>query len=79
MLTPVAITRLEKAATDNGFDLELEHTSDWLSFGSSRTSMRIWLTARGESRFLAAMSRSDVLKGEHAQAFSGDQGLIGSD
>ena len=22
MLTPVAITRLEKAATDNGFDLE---------------------------------------------------------
>ena len=63
MLTPVAITRLEKAATDNGFDLEREHTSDWLSFGSSRTSMRIWLTARGESRFLAAMSRSDVLKG----------------
>ena len=63
MLTPVAITRLEKAATDNGFDLELEHTSDWLSFGSSQTSMRIWLTGRGESRFLAAMSRSDVLKG----------------
>ena len=63
MLTPVAITRLEKAATDNGFDLELEHTSDWFSFGSSQTSMRIWLTARGESRFLAAMSRSDVLKG----------------
>ena len=63
MLTPVAVTRLEKAATDNGFDLELEHTSDWLSFGSSQTSMRIWLTARGESRFLAAMSRSDVLKG----------------
>ena len=62
-LTPVAITRLEKAATDNGFDLELEHTSDWLSFGSSQTSMRIWLTARGESRFLSAMSRSDVLKG----------------
>ena len=63
MLSPVAITRLEKAATDNGFDLELEHTSDWLSFGSSQTSMRIWLTGRGESRFLAAMSRSDVLKG----------------
>ena len=63
MLTPVAITRLEKAATDNGFDLELEHTSDWLSFGSSQTSIRIWLTARGESRFLAAMSRPDVLKG----------------
>ena len=61
MLTAVTITRLEKAATDNGFDLELEHTPDWLSFGSSQMSMRIWLTARGESRFLAAMSRSDVL------------------
>ena len=63
MLTAVTITRLEKAATDNGFDLELEHTSEWLSFGSSQTSMRIWLTAKGESRFLAAMSRSDVLEG----------------
>ena len=62
-LTAVTLTRLEKAATDNGFDLELEHTSDWLVFGSSQTSMRIWLTARGESRFLAAMSRSDVLDG----------------
>ena len=63
MLTPVTITRLEKAATDNGFDLDLEHTADWLSFGSSQTSMRIWLTSRGESRFLAAMSRTDVLDG----------------
>ena len=62
-LTAVTTTRLEKVATDNGFDLELEHTSDWLSFGSSQTPMRIWLTARGESRFLAAMSRSDVLEG----------------
>ena len=50
MLTAVTITRLEKAATDNGFDLDLEHTADWLSFGSSQTSMRIWLTAIGESR-----------------------------
>ena len=63
MLTAVAITRLEKAATDNGFDLELESTADWLSFGSSQTSLCIWLTAQGESRFLAAMSRADVLDG----------------
>ncbi len=33
MLTAVAITRMEKAATDNGFDLELERTAAWLSFG----------------------------------------------
>ena len=63
MLTAVAITRLEKAATDNGFDLELGRTADWLSFGSSQTSLCIWLTAQGESRFLAAMSRADVLDG----------------
>jgi len=63
MLAAVTITRLEKAATDNGFDLEVEHTADWLCFGSSQTSMRIWLTAIGESRFLAAMSRADVLDG----------------
>lgn len=63
MLGAITITRLEKAATDNGFDLDMEHTADWLSFGSSQTSMRIWLTAIGESQFLAAMSRVDVLDG----------------
>ena len=63
MLPAVTITRLEKAAIDNGFDLELEHTADWLAFGSSQTSLRIWLGASGESRFVAAMSRDDVLDG----------------
>ena len=63
MLAAVTATRLEKVATDNGFDLELEHSADWLSFGSSQTAMRIWLTAIGESRFLAAASRTDVLDG----------------
>lgn len=63
MLEAVTITRLEKAATDNGFDLAIEHTEDWLSFGSSQTSMRIWLTARDEAQFLAAASRADVLDG----------------
>ena len=63
MLTAVTVTRLEKAATDNGFDLERERTVDWLSFGSSQTSLRIWLTAVGESRFLAAASRADVVDG----------------
>ena len=57
------MTRLEKAATDNGFDLELAPTGDWLCFGSTQTSMRIWLTAIGPSQFIAAMTRSDVLDG----------------
>ena len=63
MLTAVTITRLEKAAADNGFDLELEHAADWLSFGSSQTSMRIWLKAIEDSGFLVATSRGDVLDG----------------
>ena len=63
MLTAVTVTRLEKAATDNGFDLERERTVDWLSFGSSQTSMHIWLTAVGEARILAAASRADVIDG----------------
>ena len=63
MLSAVTITRLEKAAADNGFDLEREHTANWLSFGSSQTSMSIWITTTGDSRFLAAASRSDVLDG----------------
>ena len=63
MLAAVTITRLEKAANDNGFDLDAERTDDWLCFGSSQTSMRIWVTAVGESRFLAAASRADVLDG----------------
>ena len=63
MLAAVTITRLEKVATDNGFELELERTADWISFGSSQTSMRVWLTAIGESQFLAAASRADVLDG----------------
>ena len=63
MLSAVTMTRLEKAATDNGFDLELARTADWLCFGSTQTSIRIWLTAIGPSQFAAAMSRSDVLDG----------------
>ena len=63
MLTAVTITRLEKAANDNGFDLEQERVADWLTFGSSQTSMRIWLTAVDESRFVAAASRTDVIDG----------------
>ena len=57
------MTRLEKAATDNGFDLELARTADWLYFGSTQTSLHIYLTAIGPSQFAAAMSRSDVLDG----------------
>jgi hypothetical protein len=60
MLAAVTITLLEKAASDNGFDLERPREGDWLSFGSTQTSMRIWLTSMGESFFLVALSRANV-------------------
>lgn len=63
MLPPITITLLEKAATDNGFDLQLEPPANWLAFGSSQTSMDVWLTYAEESRFIAALSRPDVLDG----------------
>ena len=63
MLATVTITLLEKAATDNGFDLQLEPAANWLAFGSSQTSMDVWLTSLEDSRFIAALSRPDVLDG----------------
>ena len=62
MLAAVTVTRLEKAASDNGFDLWLPPDGDWLMFGSTQTSMRIWLTSLGESLVLVAMSRGNVLE-----------------
>lgn len=35
-LTPLARTRLEKAAVDNGFDLDLGADERWLRYGSSQ-------------------------------------------
>ena len=61
MLASVTTTRLHKAATDNGFDLDLGHQNDWLAFGSSQTTMRIWLSAIADSTLIAAASRADVL------------------
>ena len=79
MLAAITITLLEKAATDNGFELELEHASGWLSFGSSQTSMKIWLTALEESRVLAAVSRPDVLDGLAGPGVTSTDMLLPSD
>lgn len=53
-------SRLEKAATDNGFDLPRPPWEEWLSFASTHAPLRIWLTADAEGRPLAALSREDV-------------------
>ncbi|MEY4513181.1 MAG: hypothetical protein RLZZ450_5303, partial [Pseudomonadota bacterium] len=42
-LSPVTLTRLEKAAVDNGFDQELPRDGDWLGFASTQCPLRVWL------------------------------------
>jgi hypothetical protein len=64
-LSPVIVSRLEKAATDNGFDQELEGCGDWLVFTSTQCPLRVWLGASGNTAFLVALSERNV-----AQALS---------
>jgi putative restriction endonuclease len=61
-LSPVLASRLEKAAVDNGFDLELPPSGPWLRFASSQCPLRIWLGASSELGLLAALSRQNVTR-----------------
>jgi putative restriction endonuclease len=61
MLTAVARTRLEKAAVDNGFDLDLGADERWLRYGSSQAPLRLWLSALGDGFFVVAMSQGNVV------------------
>jgi putative restriction endonuclease len=59
-LSPIIVSRLEKAATDNGFDQTLEAEGDWLVFASTQCSLRVWLCAFADAVFLAAFSHQNV-------------------
>ena len=59
-LAPLTWTRLEKSAYDNGFDVEGPRIDDWRTFTSSQTSLRIWLSAISDQRFIVAFSRWEV-------------------
>ncbi len=71
-LSPAIVTRLEKAAVDNGFDRELSPEAEWLSFASTRAPLRLWLTAVGDALFLAAVSQQNVARAltDHGTAFT---------
>lgn len=59
-LSPILISRLEKAATDNGFD-QVQYTGgDWLVFASTQCPLRVWLGALGDATFLVAFSQQNV-------------------
>jgi hypothetical protein len=59
--SPLTQTRLEKAATDNGFDRALAPEGDWLVFASTQCPLRVWLRAFGDGFFITALSMRNVL------------------
>lgn len=61
-LSPIVVSRLEKAATDNGFDQEAEHEDGWLAFASTQCPLRVWLGALGDAVFLVAFSQQNVAR-----------------
>jgi hypothetical protein len=61
-LLPVIISRLEKAAVDNGFDQELPRKGGWLGFASTQCPLRVWLSMFGDTVFLAAFSQLNVAR-----------------
>jgi putative restriction endonuclease len=66
-LTANSVTRLEKAAVDNGFDKPLSHDDIWLGFGSTHAPLRVWLCATADAAYVAALSQLNVIDalGEH--------------
>ena len=60
MLSPIDRTRLEKAATDNGFDQEMPRNDNWLGYASTQCPLRVWLSTLSETVFFAAFSQSNV-------------------
>lgn len=61
-LSPITVSRLEKAATDNGFDQELEPEGNWIIFASTQCPLRVWLGVFGDAVFLAAFSQQNLAR-----------------
>lgn len=61
-LSPVVVSRLEKAATDNGFDQALAREDGWLVYASTQCPLKIWLGTFGDAVFLAAFSQHNVAR-----------------
>lgn len=61
-LSPILVSRLEKAATDNGFDQVLEPERDWLVVASTQCPLRVWLGASSDAAFIAAFSQQNVAR-----------------
>lgn len=66
-LSAVTISRLEKSAYDNGFDLPQPREGNWLAFASTQAPLRVWLSTFGEGVFMVGLSQANVAQalGEH--------------
>ncbi len=53
---------LEKAAIDNGFDLELAPVENWLAYTSTSAPLKVWLTRGTDGVAYAGLSRLDVAR-----------------
>lgn len=63
MTLPAAtLTRLEKVAVDNGFDLTVATEDDWLGFASTQAPLRLWLSFFGDAVYIAAFSQLHVAR-----------------
>jgi putative restriction endonuclease len=59
-LSSAVLSRIEKAAVDNGFDRELAGDDAWLGFASTQCSLRVWLTLLDGGAYCAALSKLNV-------------------
>lgn len=66
-LSPILVSRLEKAASDNGFDQVLEPEGDWLVVASTQCPLRVWLGAFGDASRLADEARPWILLAAFSQ------------
>jgi putative restriction endonuclease len=61
VLSALTVSRLQKAATDNGFDCEMGMEDEWLAFTSTQCPLRIWLSAVDDTSLLIAFSEQSVV------------------
>jgi hypothetical protein len=61
-LSSITITRLEKAAGDNGFDRELPRDGGWLVYASTRVPLKVSLGMFGDAVFMVAFSQLHVAR-----------------
>ncbi len=59
-LSSIVISRLEKAAVDNGFDRELPPVGEWLAFASTQCPLLIWLGMTSGGFSAMALSQHNV-------------------